>query len=697
MINWVTIPFVRLLLPLLIGIVSGVWLDRPLAWTWLLFLLLLPPLIYYAWQRGNYRGRWIFGVLVSLLLCCFGAWRGSTYNELYDVRHYTKSSTGDTLQLIGLLDTWPTAKTNSVQTVLWIEAIRQESQYRSATGYLLLYLEKDSSSLALRSGDRIAVRTTARPIDPVRNPQAFDYRRYLHFQNVHRQGYADTVHWTLLARKQSRHPEHLLAPLREKLLAILRTHLKTTETFSVGAALILGYKREIDDRIRDSYADTGAMHVLAVSGLHVGLIYVIFGFLLRLVWPPHRRNELPRSLLLAAIVWLFALLTGAGPSVLRAATMFSFIALGKSFTQKHYIFNTLALSALIWLVIDPYLLFNVGFQLSYLAVGGIVYWQRRIYRLFVFYNNLLDAAWKLTSVSIAAQILTLPISLFYFHQFPVYFWLSGLIVIPAATVILSLGLALFTFSWVPILSTLLGKLLCWIIALVNALIYFIHALPGSVWRGIWVSGAIVLLSYAFIWLLIQTVWSRKGRWVLACSALLLFFCGASSFVTLRTHYQRQATIYHLRKHSLLDIMDGDRVYSYHSEQAPVRDRSFAAQNYRWQRRVRVVQAQAFGDTIASGPFPYRHYAHAWQLGKRRLVRLDEHSPESTRTLPVDYLWIAGKVSADPAETLAAYPSTLVILDGASPRYLRQRWHAYLAANDIPFHDTAAHGAFTFSY
>ena len=263
--------------------------------------------------------------------------------------------------------------------------------------------------------------------------------------------------------------------------------------------------------------------------------------------------------------------------------------------------------------------------------------------------------------------------------------------------VLSLGLGLFALHWVPYVGMALGKLLYGIIALVNALIFFVEALPGSVVQGIWISGGVVLAMYVFLYLLIYTGYRREGRWVVVSCVGLLFFVGASSFVELRTHHQRRATIYHLHQYSLLDIMEGKALYSYSSENAATRDISFAAQNHRWKRRAVPVQERIFSDT-ASVDLPFLKRQHVWQLADRRLVRIDaQTSVDTLSTLATDYLWISGAPRAAPAEVLRAYPAKRVILDGAVPAYLRSRWRAYLAASGLPVHDTAEHGAFTFSY
>ena len=177
------------------------------------------------------------------------------------------------------------------------------------------------------------------------------------------------------------------------------------------------------------------MHVLAVSGLHVGIIFFILNFLLT---PLNRNKRLLKIklFLLVGALWFYAFLTGLSPSVMRSCTMFSFIVVGENLNKRTNIYNTLAASAFLLMLINPLIIFGAGFQLSYIAVISIVFFQPRLAALVAVKNRILKYVWDLFTVSVAVQIGTAPISIFYFHQFPVYFWLSNFIVIPGAALIL---------------------------------------------------------------------------------------------------------------------------------------------------------------------------------------------------------------------------------------------------------------------
>jgi competence protein ComEC len=220
--------------------------------------------------------------------------------------------------------------------------------------------------------------------------------------------------------------------------------------------LLIGYKDDLDKTLVQSYSNTGVVHVIAISGLHLGLIYWL---LLKLFWPLQKRRDLKwlRPILIIAGLWLFSLLAGMQPSVIRSAVMFTCIVLGETWTRKSSIYNTLAFSAFLLLFINPYWLWDVGFQLSYIAVLSIVIFMQPIYNWFYIKNKALDFIWKLNAVTLAAQILTVPVSIYHFHQFPLSFMFTNFVAVPLSSLILLGEIVLCVVSFIPIVAFLLVK------------------------------------------------------------------------------------------------------------------------------------------------------------------------------------------------------------------------------------------------
>ncbi|NJO90405.1 MAG: ComEC/Rec2 family competence protein, partial [Chloroflexia bacterium] len=224
--------------------------------------------------------------------------------------------------------------------------------------------------------------------------------------------------------------------LRSSILSVYQSSGIQGDEFAILAALTLGVKDYLSDEIVEAYSDSGAMHVLAVSGLHVGILMAMLNMIFSFFWKRKKLLVL-KSIIILVFLWLFALITGLAPSVTRSALMFSFFILSKNSGKRPSSYNSLAAAAFIILLFNPNALFHVGFQLSFLAVISILLFQQKLYRTIDIKNKYLDYFWQLTTVSLAAQIGTTPISIFYFHQFPIYALLTNIIVIPAAAIILN--------------------------------------------------------------------------------------------------------------------------------------------------------------------------------------------------------------------------------------------------------------------
>jgi competence protein ComEC len=264
------------------------------------------------------------------------------------------------------------------------------------------------------------------------------------------------------------------------------------------------------------------------------------------------------------------MVTGLSPSVLRAATMFSNVAIGNSFSKSGNIYNSLGIAAFLLLLFDPYLIYSVGFQLSFAAVFGIVYIQPKLYRMLEFKNQLIDYAWSITCVSIAAQLATLPISLYYFHQFPTYFLLSNILVIPAASVILSAGLAmLIADPMIPWLGDLLGALLSYFMKGVNLCISSIELLPNHLITWIYFDQIMVVLAYLFFILFFIDL-SRKTR-ILAVPTII-FICFWIWFIFLNVNQTaaEKVIFYSTGADLVIDHVKGHHVVTYSTADEPER-------------------------------------------------------------------------------------------------------------------------------
>jgi len=617
MVNWREYPFVRLLLSLIAGILSS------FLWTAVLpyyvFIFLSIPLVGFTYFLGSYQYRYLYGLCVTLFFFLLGNFLGYHADETRRSDHYHHFLTEQTEMIAMVTDIRATTKSYRVElAVKGVSGVRNE---QPISGKLLSYLEQSKEASKLKYGDQIYFTSRINPIATQLNPAAFNLKGFLNNRNFHYQTYLKTSDWILQDQDQGNFLIAFSIYTRDLLFAILQEHLPSDNELAVGAALVLGKKDLLESETRMAYANTGAMHVLAVSGLHVGLIYVGISFLLGLF--PFKSSTWIwiKTLIMIAGVWFFALLTGASPSVLRAATMFNFIIVGQAMRHHPSIYNTLAASAFFLLCIQPYMLFEVGFQLSYLAVIGIIYFQGKIYGSLYIANDLGNYIWKLTSVAIAAQLVTLPISLYYFHQFPVYFWLSGLVVIPAAVIIMIFAVALFAVALViPNLAFIPGVLLYGILYMTNGLIFLISQLPGAIISGIWISPFGLILLYLIILSVVIAIEIKQFRWLQIAAVLFLLFSLNSSYHRIKVYQKSELVFYHTNKNkTLIDVINRSVSWSIQSENLLNKEVDFLAKNYRIKSGVQRVHTVSKDEKSSSPEFSYHDHLLQFKNTKIQII------------------------------------------------------------------------------
>lgn len=524
---WKTSPLLRIIVPMIIGIIAGIYLHLSDG-IWLnIFMCLTAILMVYALilrKAPTLIKEFIFGSICFATLLFGGISLVSVKTAANQSDHYQRFEISqDQHYLIRVIEI-PKEKANSIQIIAQVTALKTSSNlWQPTSGHLLLYFSKDTSSYQILQGDLLLIHSNLQDIAPPHNPGQFNYKQYLEFNQIYQQGFVDKTSWQRLETNQWSIIK-FASNIRNYLLQKLKNAGLKGEELGVASALILGYKDDLDEELKHSYSSAGATHVLAVSGLHVGIIYIALSFLIGL-FDRNEKLRFTRLISTLVVLWFYATITGLSPSVVRAATMFSFVAVGKAFDRNSNIYNTLAASALVLLIYNPYLIMEVGFQLSYLAVLGIVYFQPIIYKQIYFKRKITDYVWSITSVSIAAQLTTFPLGLLYFHQFPTYFLISNLVVIPGAVLIISTGLLLFITSWLPVIYEWIGIGLHYIIYGMNWVVKAIDQLPFPLIEGISITILECWMIYFMILHLVIAKETRKLKFInIGLITLTLFLC-----------------------------------------------------------------------------------------------------------------------------------------------------------------------------
>lgn len=682
--NWRTLPMPRLLLPLVLGIVVGdcwqlSWQEFQQWYYWGfggiggLFLALA--------FRPNFRARAWFGALVFLVLLSLGFFRIEQSQQWNRAPHFSWQTVGDSSSIWGkVLEARPAA--NSFRVLLQVKAKTALSakKWQAATGELLVYLKVDTGQITPQSGQHLYLSGLIDTLKPPLNPDAFDFRAYLARQGIYHQLFAPMGAWKIDSIQQDL---PLTLVFQAFCLKVLAKHLSSGDTYAVGAALIMGERSQLSQEIKQAYSNSGAVHVLSVSGLHVGVLAIVLRFLFGWFGQNKKVQKLGLGLELGSI-WLFTLITGAAPATLRAAVMFSMIIGARAVVRQYNIWNILAASAFTLLCWQPNLLWDIGFQLSYLAIAGIVAFQPWIYERWSAPNLALDYLWKLTSVGFAAQLSTGPLSIYYFHQFPSFFWLSGLVAVPLSGLVLILGLLLFLLEALSIPAQWIGQILAWSIQLLNGLIVAIHELPQAVISGFWWNSMATLGMYGVLALVCVAMYRRKLRWLNLAFTLLLVWALAQWPGIFRAQIQQQLVCYQVSKASVLDLFLGREVLTLST--ADTLPEQMAAQNHRFHLRLKKERQVDWQSSFRWGPVVLQ--SGCLFFGKHKIGLVGEN--ESPPLLPYDYLLIHHNPKIYPEDVRKG--TKLIIIDGSN-RFGTRRWIKKLADElNIPVHDTAEQGA-----
>lgn len=388
----------------------------------------------------------------------------------------------------------PVEKEKSVRLNVYLVTDKQGNLLHTNA---ILYLQKNSQSLQLRSGDYLAVHARFSEISPPQNPYAFDNQKYMRRKSIFFTAYASENQWHYISHRTIHPLRTAAAKVQQHFSALFAQNGLQGDEYSIITAVLLGNDDTMEPELKAHFASAGVSHILCVSGMHVGIIFMIINFLLKPL-DAFPRLRILKAVLLILVIWTYAHITGLAPSVRRAATMFTFITLGSLLHRPTTIYHSLFASMFILLLLNPILFFEIGFQMSYLAVFGIVILQPPLTRLWTPKYKVINYFWELATVSVAAQLATFPLSIFYFGQFPNYFLLANLSVISLSFVIVMTGIALLALSWLPPLSHLIGLLLTYEIRLLNGIVQGIESLPGSVTDNITLNIPQMMLIYGII-------------------------------------------------------------------------------------------------------------------------------------------------------------------------------------------------------
>ena len=537
------IPFLRILLPFLIGIVIGIHYDVP-GHKALYLLLLIVPLSFLNFSKTVQSAhKRLFMITADIFLLLFGQ-QLTEHKKLNNSDYFygNQINTDSLIDYIAVIQDVPLKKSNYTKCELKLIALKKNSAFVKSEGKLIAYV-KPAYLNKLNAGQSLLIRSRLSPVAEPKNPEEFNYKNYLNTKQIYHTAFIDSGSFVPFSDKAFTNPIWSLGlKCKSFVLKGLKESGLSDTAYSICAALLTGYDDEIDKSVIQAFSHSGTLHVLSVSGLHTGLIYLCLNFLFDLL-DKKRKYKLLRFTLITLLLWFFALITGFSAPVLRAVIMFNLLGIGQIYFrgQLRNQINILLVSAFVLLCYNPFYLVDVGFQLSYMALFGLLYFQPKFDRLWQPSNLVLNYGWKSITTSLAATISTLPLTLFYFKQFPLWFFICNMVVVPATFLLLLL--ALFALFKVKVIVTFINVLVKYLVIFIQL---FNSENSGYIDAIHFTAKDLFLLSVLII--LVSVLLEYRQYKSLVFSLLVLIFWQVLSLFESYSLKQKSGlTVYHIRK------------------------------------------------------------------------------------------------------------------------------------------------------
>ena len=553
------------ILTILLGLIGGIAITDVIAPSFLFAIsscicLLLTLAIHQFLATKRYAFRHGIVIHVGLTSVAVGILITILHTPTYNSKHYTQKLNANEYYTLEADIIEQTSQTDYGTT---FKAELLTANHTSTKGKILCFFPSKTITddvKTLAPTDRLVFVGKYTPISPPKNPYQFNYKRYMERKGVY--GRTEVVAFSVVKNNTTGFMGSI-ARTRSHLAIVIDKHFNQ-ESSALLKTLLLGKRTDLDNEVYQHYVDAGAVHILAISGLHVGIITAILLLLLQKM--PNLGFYRPlRYFILLAGLWAFAFIAGASPSVLRATVMFSFVGLSTLIRRKQGRFDALMLSMLFLLLINPYYLYDVGFQLSYAAVFSIMKFYPVMHKWWQPENKYLQWIWSLFLVGLSAQIVVLPISLYYFHQFPILFFVSNLVVVPLLQPILIGGIIALCLGSFGILPYAIVFVLEKLIALMNFLVAFIAHQETFIIRNIPFTTPLLLSSLLTVFILIVFVHFRKYKVLVALLLSVLLFQGVLFYHKYKLETTEEMLVFRKYKQKVITIRQGDKLSIYQTD------------------------------------------------------------------------------------------------------------------------------------
>lgn len=691
---------VRIALPFMLGVALVLGAGPRLPFQ-VLFIIaafaLAGAAIAYTFLRISFGLRWIFGLLANILLLLAGSlsvWitdRERTPELLPKTREKPEGIYACKIEYK------PVAKAlNSVTDAILVAELDSTGRWIGSKGKVRISFRNDSLCSGLRYGDMIIFRGYPSETPGTSNPWMFNYRKYLINRGIYRQIFLEPGQWQYIGRGKANPVKAGAEICRENFLATLQNFGIDGQEFALLSALLLGTRDYLENETIREFSYAGAIHVLSVSGLHVGIMVVLVDKMLFFLKRNRRGRVLHQALIILSI-WAYAFITGLPSSVIRASLMFSLLAAGKMMKRSTDNFNILAVAAFAQLCINPYELTDVGFQLSYLAVLGIFAFYQPLNELISSSRRVITWLWSVLAVSIAAQLATFPLASYYFNMFPVYFLLTNLIVVPLAGVITYFAVALLIIGAAGIYYGWLAFPLDWSLKIMLEAVEMIQSWPGAVIQQIVFSVFQVALVYCMILSLYGFFILENKKWIFVFGGSVLMFLFIYTDIQFKQINSGKIVVYNVPGHTAIDLIHGKSCL-FIGDSLILQDEKkvrFQIAPNRMHSGIQQINCLDLSNDDAYINREIMKSSSFIDFLSIRIVIIDEKWKRFSagNKFPCRLVVFTGKTKVNPADVFARLDMEQVVIDGSVPFYLSDRIRQSCSDRNIPCHPVKDLGAY----
>ena len=671
---------IKLTLCLIIGILLGYFTSINLTFfvynsIALLVILGISLLI----TKLQYKQSIWFGIIVYLATITLGGLTIKVHEQSSWKNHYTKYTpiNTDTAPLI-TFKIREVLKSGNYYDKYVIDILKINNT--KVSGKSLLNVEKDTLFNTLNVDDILIAKTPFKDLIPPLNPHQFSYKNYLKKKHIYHQLFV--VNTSLL---KTEHKGNTIFGLASALRIHINSKLKQfnfkTEELAIINALLLGQRQDISKEIYNSYTKAGAIHILAVSGLHVGIILLLLNFVFKPI-EYVKHGKVYKTIILVLILWSFAIIAGLSASVVRAVSMFTIVAIAMNLNRPINVFNTLAISMFFLLLFKPTFLLDVGFQLSYLAVFAIVFIRPMLYNLWHPKHFLFKFIWGIFTVTLAAQFGIIPISLFYFHQFPGLFFVSNLVIIPFLGAILGFGIIIIGLALLNILPEFLASTYGNIIGLMNTFVSQISNQESFLFKDISFNIEHVLISYLLLILIINFIKQKTYRSVIYLLIAILFSQGYFIYDAYKSN-SKAFVIFHKSRYSIIGFKNKNQLNLHHNLNDSVLKYDKVITNYKVGEHITKTKR----DTIQP----------VYIANSKKVLVIDSIGIYDVKTFTPDIILLRNSPKINLKRLIDSLRPKLIISDGSNYKSYQERWAQTCKAQKIPFHQTSKKGAYIYKF